>query len=95
MQIGVDSFVINTPNPSTGNGISTAERISNLLGLTQSANPEQIEQDLMQLVPQSEWVNFSHRLIHHGRRICIARRPQCPICPLLHCCQRVGLPPLE
>jgi endonuclease III len=71
------------------------KRITNLLGLTKSTNPEQIEQDLMQLVPQSEWVDFSHRLIHHGRRICIARRPQCPICPLLGCCQRVGLPPLK
>jgi endonuclease-3 len=81
---------------ATGVVVDThVKRISNLLGLTQSTNPEQIEQDLMQLVPQSEWVNFSHRLIHHGRRICIARRPQCPICPLLHCCQRVGLPPLS
>jgi endonuclease III len=71
------------------------KRITNLLGLTKSANPEQIEQDLMPLIPRSEWVDFSHRLIHHGRRICIARRPQCPICPLLSCCRRVGLPPLE
>jgi endonuclease-3 len=71
------------------------KRITNLLGLTKSSNPEQIEQDLMQIVPQSEWVNFAHRLIHHGRRICIARRPQCTICPLLGCCQRVGLPPLK
>jgi endonuclease-3 len=70
------------------------KRITNLLGLTKSTNPEQIEQDLMQLIPQSEWVDFSHRLIHHGRRICIARRPKCPECPLLGCCQRVGLPPL-
>jgi len=81
---------------ATGVVVDThVKRISNLLGLTQSTNPEQIEQDLMQLIPQSEWVDFSHRLIHHGRRICIARRPQCPICPLLHCCQRVGLPPLS
>ncbi|HEV7999602.1 MAG TPA: endonuclease III [Planctomycetaceae bacterium] len=71
------------------------KRITNLLGLVTSTNPEQIEQDLMPLIPQSEWVDFSHRLIHHGRRICIARRPQCPICPLLSCCRRVGLPPLE
>jgi endonuclease-3 len=81
---------------ATGVVVDThVKRITNLLGLTKSTNPEQIEQDLMQLVPQSEWVNFSHRLIHHGRRICIARRPQCPICPLLGCCQRVGLPPLK
>jgi endonuclease III len=71
------------------------KRITNLLGITQSSSPEQIERELMEIVPQSEWVNFSHRLIHHGRRICIARRPKCPECPLLSCCRRVGLPPLE
>jgi endonuclease III len=70
------------------------KRISTLLGITESTSPEQIERDLMALVPQSEWVDFSHRLIHHGRRICIARRPKCPECPLLSCCRRVGLPPL-
>jgi endonuclease-3 len=81
---------------ATGVVVDThVKRITNLLGLMKSSNPEQIEQDLMQIVPQSEWVNFAHRLIHHGRRICIARRPQCTICPLLGCCQRVGLPPLK
>jgi endonuclease-3 len=81
---------------ATGIVVDThVKRITNLLGLTKSTNPQQIEQDLMQIVPQSEWVNFAHRLIHHGRRICIARRPKCPECPLLGCCQRVGLPPLE
>jgi endonuclease-3 len=71
------------------------KRISNLLGLTTSKNPEIIERNLMELVPKKEWINFSHRLIHHGRRICIARRPQCSECPLLRNCQRVSLPPLE
>lgn len=71
------------------------KRISYLLGLTKSSSPEQIERDLMEIVPQNEWVNFSHRLIHHGRRICIARRPKCLECPLLSCCRRVGLPPLK
>jgi endonuclease III len=81
---------------ATGVVVDThVKRITNLLGLTKSSNPEQIEEDLMQLIPQSEWVNFSHRMIHHGRRICIARRPKCTECPLLSCCQRVGLPPLE
>jgi len=70
------------------------KRITNLLGITKGTSPEQIERELMELVPQSEWVNFSHRLIHHGRRICIARRPKCPECPLLSCCRRAGLPPL-
>lgn len=70
------------------------KRISNLLGLTNSTNPEQIERDLMDLLPISAWVDFSHRLIHHGRRICIARRPKCRECPLLKLCPRIGLPAL-
>lgn len=69
-------------------------RLSRLLGLTTSQNAEQIERDLMEVVPQEEWIDFSHRLIHHGRRICIARRPKCQECPLLKECPRVGLPPL-
>ncbi|MBS0202916.1 MAG: endonuclease III [Planctomycetes bacterium] len=71
------------------------KRISRLLGLTESDNPEQIERDLMELLPQQEWINFSHRLIHHGRQICIARRPKCLECPLLPNCPRVGLPELD
>jgi endonuclease-3 len=70
-------------------------RITRLLGLTRSKTPEKIEQDLMSLLPRTDWINFSHRLIHHGRRICIARRPQCRKCPLLKLCPRIGLPPLE
>jgi endonuclease-3 len=70
------------------------KRISFLLGLTPHESPEQVERDLMGLLPQEEWINYSHRLIHHGRRVCIARRPKCPECPLLATCLRVGLPPL-
>jgi endonuclease-3 len=71
------------------------KRITNLLGLTKSDKPEKIEEDISELLPSSEWINFSHRLIHHGRQICIARRPKCPQCSLLSYCDRVGLPPLE
>lgn len=71
------------------------KRITALLGLTTATQPEKIEEDLQKLLPETEWVNFSHRLIHHGRRICIARRPKCTECPLLDLCPRVGLPPLE
>lgn len=71
------------------------KRITRLLGLTEKATPEQIELELMDLLPQTEWVNYSHRVIHHGRAICVARRPKCPICPLLGVCARVGLPPLN
>jgi endonuclease-3 len=70
-------------------------RISRLLALTTHTDAVKIEHDLMALLPESEWVDFSHRLIHHGRRICIARRPKCLECPLLSMCPRVGLPPLE
>ena len=70
-------------------------RISRLLALTTHTDAVKIEHDLMALLPESEWVDFSHRLIHHGRRICIARRPKCLECPLLPLCPRVGLPPLE
>ena len=70
-------------------------RITNLLGLTTSQNPEIIERELMHIIPQSEWIGFSHRLIHHGRRTCIARRPQCADCALLQYCPRTGLEPMK
>lgn len=71
------------------------KRITYLLGLTTCTSPEQIERDLMALLPKTEWVNYSHRLIHHGRQICIARRPKCLECTLLKLCDRVGLPDLK
>ncbi|HVS71924.1 MAG TPA: endonuclease III [Phycisphaerae bacterium] len=61
-------------------------RLSLRLGLTKHSDPVKIEQDLMKLVPQEEWTDFSHRLIFHGRQICTARRPNCPACPLLGLC---------
>lgn len=67
------------------------QRITTLLGFTKGNTAEKIEADLISLVPQEEWIMFSHRLIHHGRKICIARRPQCTTCPLLANCRRVGL----
>lgn len=70
-------------------------RISNLLGLTDSRNPTVIERELMQILPKKEWIEYSHRIIHHGRQTCIARRPQCHNCDLLKLCPRTGLPPLE
>lgn len=80
---------------ATGVVVDThVKRLSYRLGLTTATTPEQIERDLMELLPQKEWVNFSHRLIHHGRQICIARKPKCLECPLLKLCPRVGLPPL-
>jgi endonuclease III len=71
------------------------KRISKLLGLTTSGSPDIIERELMEILPRKEWIDYSHRLIHHGRAICIARRPKCAECPLLKICPRVGLPPLS
>jgi endonuclease-3 len=66
-------------------------RLSWRLGLTKHKDPVKIERDLMVLLPAEEWVAFSHRLIHHGRRICIARRPKCDACRLHDICPRVGV----
>lgn len=61
-------------------------RLSALLGLTRQATPEKIERSLMALVPREDWTVFSHLLIWHGRRVCIARRPRCSECVLNQIC---------
>lgn len=61
-------------------------RLSNRLGLTESTDPKKVEQDLMRIIPQDHWIQFSHELIHHGRKICIARKPRCIECPLETLC---------
>ena len=62
------------------------KRLSKRLGLTQEENPIKIERDLMALLPQPEWENFSIRLIYHGRAVCQARKPNCIDCKLAHLC---------
>jgi endonuclease III len=66
-------------------------RIACRLGLSTQKNPEKIEQDLMRQLPQQEWIDFSHRLIHHGRQVCKARRPLCDQCPLNKICPQIGV----
>jgi endonuclease-3 len=61
-------------------------RLSNRLGLTQNSDPKKIEQDLMAILPQDKWVIFSHQLIWHGRRVCVARKPRCIECNLEKLC---------
>ncbi len=61
-------------------------RLSNRLGLTQSQNPDIIERDLMKILPRSEWANFSHYMVYHGRAICQARKPKCEICSIMPYC---------
>jgi endonuclease-3 len=66
-------------------------RVSNRLGLTESQDPVKIEQDLMKVVPQEDRTIFSHLLIFHGRRICKARKPDCPNCVLNDICPSADL----
>jgi endonuclease III len=66
-------------------------RITRRLGLTSEKTAEKIELDLMARLPTKEWIDFSHRLIHHGRRVCAARKPLCERCVLLKICPRIGV----
>lgn len=65
-------------------------RVADRLGLTKEKVREKIEADLMSLVPQTEWIGFSHRLIFHGRETCAARRPRCQECVLADLCPYPG-----
>lgn len=62
------------------------QRLTGLLKLSRQSDPVKIEQDLMEIVPREDWTWFSHTLIHHGRGVCIARRPACPDCVLNRIC---------
>lgn len=62
------------------------KRLTNRLGLTEHTDPVRIERDLMQLLPQPDWENWSIRLIYHGRAVCMARNPACDRCPLSDLC---------
>jgi endonuclease-3 len=66
-------------------------RIGALLGFTRQTDPVKIEQDLVVLVPKAEWTLFPHLLIHHGRAVCVARRPKCGDCPLADLCPSANL----
>ncbi|MEA2164265.1 MAG: endonuclease [Thermoanaerobaculia bacterium] len=68
-------------------------RVSARLGLTASDDAVRIEQDLMALIPPKEWTNFSHRIIAHGRTICVARKPKCAQCALNELCPSAEEPP--
>jgi endonuclease-3 len=66
-------------------------RLSNRLGLTKEKDAVKIEQELMQLVPQKDWTLFSHWLIWHGRRRCVARKPDCENCEIIKLCPQRGV----
>lgn len=64
------------------------KRLSNLLGFIDSQNPDKIEIRLKELLPESYWINSSHWLATHGRKICIANRPKCNECVISDLCPR-------
>lgn len=67
------------------------KRLSNRLGLTVEDDPVKIERDLQAVLPPAQWTHFAHRLIHHGRLCCIARKPRCSTCSLAAECPRIGV----
>jgi endonuclease-3 len=77
----------------TGYGIASGvvvdthvQRLSNRLDLSRNEDPKKIEQDLMQIIPRERWISFSHQIIWHGRRVCVARKPKCAECNLEKLC---------
>lgn len=66
-------------------------RLTRRLGLTTNTDAVKIERDLIKCLKEDEWIDFAHRLIHHGRRVCKARKPLCSQCVLLSLCPRLGV----
>ncbi len=67
-------------------------RINALLGLSRAKDPDRIGRDLEALLPPEEWTTYTHRVIDHGRLVCVARRPRCGVCPLVALCPSARLP---
>jgi endonuclease-3 len=61
-------------------------RLSQRLDFTRQTDPVKIERDLIKILPESRWIQFSHQMIHHGRNHCAARSPKCGTCPMAHLC---------
>ena len=61
-------------------------RLSKRLELTRETTPQKVERDLEKVIPKDRWIQFSHELIHHGRAVCVARKPRCVDCTLEPLC---------
>jgi endonuclease-3 len=66
-------------------------RLSYRLGLTRETDPVKIERDLMKVIPQEDWIFSGHAIVWHGRRVCYARKPNCPGCVLQDICPKRGV----
>ena len=76
---GINSIVVDTH----------VKRVSTLLGLTKDEDPVKIEFELMKLLPEDQWILYNFQVIAHGRKVCIARRPQCENCVLREVCKHI------
>lgn len=87
------NVVLNTAfNLASGIIVDThVARVSQRLGLSKRQKPEEIEQELMRLVPQDQWTFFGPATVLHGRYTCTARKPKCEACPLNDLCPRIGV----
>lgn len=66
-------------------------RLSHRMGLANAKNPVQVETQLMALIPEKDWIDFGHILIHHGRAVCVARTPRCEECVVESTCPKIGV----
>jgi endonuclease-3 len=74
-------------NKAEGIAVDThVKRLSQRLGLSKEKNPDKIEQDLMKLIAQKDWIDFNYMMVNHGRNTCQARKPDCPHCVLISLC---------
>jgi endonuclease-3 len=69
-------------------------RLSRRLQLSANSDPVKLEFDLADIVPKQDWTLFSHLLIFHGRNVCVARKPMCPVCPIARHCPAANNPKL-
>ncbi|HXZ35294.1 MAG TPA: endonuclease III [Thermodesulfobacteriota bacterium] len=67
------------------------KRVTHRLGWAKSEDPDKIEFELMEVIPQNRWTLSCHQIVFHGRRVCMAKNPQCPTCPVAKLCPKIGV----
>jgi len=67
------------------------KRVTHRLGWAEADDPDKIEFELMEVIPPNRWTMACHQLVAHGRKICMAKNPQCPICPVAKLCPKIGV----
>jgi len=67
------------------------KRVTHRLGWAKSEEPDKIEFELMEVIPEKRWTLACHQLVSHGRNVCVAQKPKCPLCPVAKLCPKVGV----